>query len=86
MNRAVIKEIPLDNVHTYLEISRRFIFGVKVQNGYEEYQKSAKVAIMNAIKMLTPPKGALRCPAKTQPIIGSLLLRPIPPDLKSKKK
>ena len=87
MNREVIKELPLDNVHVYLEICRRFIFGVKVQPGYEESQKSAKLAIMNAIKMLTPPKEfpVKVCPRQPQISPIEWPLRPTPPELKSKK-
>jgi hypothetical protein len=83
MKKASIKKRPLDNVHTYLEISRRFIFGVKVQPGYEKYQKTAKQAIQTAIRMHTPPKIqktvheiSFGCPYRTPTIIGMSPLLP----------
>lgn len=84
-----------DYLHTYLEIARRFIYGVRVKPGYEEYQGTAKLAIKCAIRMTTPPQirttthKILGCPGGPARIIPPIRigksLPPIPPRPKSRK-
>lgn len=93
MKKTIPEQRPLDNIHVYLEISRRFIFGAKVMPGYEDYQITAKQAIEQAIKILTPLKiektaykiSLLGCPYQTRTIIAMPPLRPIAQKAKIKK-